>query len=98
MGLWEGDAPEVLFAGALGVPVSGPPICAYRATFLSRSAPANDLAVVEYGEQSVLFFLGLVHPLGVPTDGTADEATSIAFAISSVAPTTSFAPQLCSTW
>ena len=57
MGLWEGDAAPALCADAPGVPSSGHPTCPYHPTFLSRSAPADDQAVLEVGEHSVLFFL-----------------------------------------
>ena len=45
VGLWEGDAAQALFADAPEVPSSGPPMCPYHPTFLSRSPPAAVLAV-----------------------------------------------------
>ena len=38
-----------------------PPTCPFHPTFLSRPAPASDLAVIEVGEQCTLFFVGSVH-------------------------------------
>ena len=59
--LWEGDAVRALFADAPEAPSSGPPTCPYHPTFLSRSAPADVVAVLEVAEHLVLFFAGLVH-------------------------------------
>ena len=79
--------PKALFADAPGVPsVPPPPTCPYHPTFLSRSAPADTLAVLEVGEHSSVFFFCMVHQLEVLMDGTVDEATAINFAISTVAP------------
>ena len=86
MGLWEEDAPQALFADAAKVPSSGPPTCPYHPTFLSLSAPADALAVLEVAEHSVLFFAGMVHQLEVTKDGTVDEGEEINFAVSGVAP------------
>ena len=86
VGLWEGDAAEALFADAPEAPSSGPPTRPYHPTFLSRSAPADVLAVLEVAEHSVLFFAGLVHQLEVTKDGQVDESEAIHFAISGVAP------------
>ena len=44
---------------------AGPPTCPFHPTFLSRSAPASDLAIIEVGEQCMLFFVGSVHELEV---------------------------------
>ena len=81
--MWEGNAAQALFADAAGLPASGPPTCPYHPTFLTRSSPADDLAVPEAGEHSKLFFLGVVHQLEVVKDGTVDEVTPITFAICS---------------
>ena len=63
-----------------------PPTCPYHPTFLSWSAAANAAAVLEVGEHSVLFFIGVVHPLEVTKEASVDEAAYINFAISGVAP------------
>ena len=44
---------------------AGPPTCPFHPIFISRSAPASDLAVIEVGEQCMLFFVGSVHQLEV---------------------------------
>ena len=50
VGLWEGDAARALFADPPESVPAGPPTCPFHPTFLSRSAPASDLAVIEVGE------------------------------------------------
>ena len=50
LGLWEGDAAQALFAHPRESVPAGPPTCPFHPTFLSRSAPASDLAVIEVGE------------------------------------------------
>ena len=49
VGLWEGDAAQALFADAPEAVPAGLPTCPYHPTFLFRSAPATDLAVMEVG-------------------------------------------------
>ena len=61
VGLWEGDAAQALFADPPESVPAGPPTCPFHPTPLSRSAPASDLAVIEVGEQCMLFFVGSVH-------------------------------------
>ena len=63
--LWEGDAAQALFADPPESVPAGPPTCLFHASFLSRSAPASDLAVIEVGEQCMLFFVGSVHEIEV---------------------------------
>ena len=86
VGLWGGDAAEALFADAPEVVPSDPPTYPYHPTFLSWSAPADVLAVMEVAEHSVLFFAGLVHQVEVTKDGNIDAEQEIHFAISGVAP------------
>ena len=57
VGLWEGGAARALFADAPEAVPAGPPTCRFHPTFLSRSAPSSDLAVMEIAEQSMLFFV-----------------------------------------
>ena len=47
VGLWEGGVAEALFADAPEAVPASPPTCPFHPTFLSRSAPASDLAVIE---------------------------------------------------
>ena len=75
-----------MFAYTLGVLSSGLATRPYHPTFLFRCNPADDLAVLEVGEHSVLFFVGVVHQLEVMKDDTVDEVIPISFAISSVPP------------
>ena len=63
MGLWEGGAARALFADVPEAVPAGPPTCPFHPTFLSRSAPRSDLAVMEIAEQSMLFFVGSVHQI-----------------------------------
>ena len=65
VGLWEGGAAQALFADPPESVPAGPPTCPFHPTFLSRSAPASNLAVIEVGEQCMLFFVGRVHQLEV---------------------------------
>ena len=57
VGLWDGGAAQAVFADAPEAVPAGPPTCPYHPTFLSRSAPATGLAVMEIAEHAVLFFL-----------------------------------------
>ena len=66
--LWEGNAAQALLAHTPEVIPAAPPTCPYHTTFLSRSARATDLAVMEVAEHSVLFFVGLVHHIEI-TEG-----------------------------
>ena len=61
---------------------AGPPTCPFHPTFLSRSAPASDLAVIKVGEQCMLFFVGSVHQLEVCKGDNADAESEIHFAMS----------------
>ena len=63
-----------------------PPTYPYHPTFLSRSAPASDLAVIEVGEQCMLFFVGSVHQVKVCKEDNVDAEPEIHFAMSGVAP------------
>ena len=65
VGLWEGGVAQALFADASEAVPANPTPNPYHPTFLSRCAPATDLAVMEVAEHSVLFFVGLVHPLAL---------------------------------
>ena len=65
VGLWDGFAAQALFADAPeAVPVA-PPTCPFHPGFLSRSASSSDLDVMEMAEQSMLFFVGSVHPIEI---------------------------------
>ena len=86
VGLWEGDAAQALFADPPESVPAGPPTCPFHPTFLSRSAPASDLAVIEVGEQCMLFFVGSVHPLEVCKGDNADAESEIHFAMTGIAP------------
>ena len=65
---------------------AGPPTCTFHHTFLSRSAPASDLAVIEVREQCMLFFVGSVHQVEVCKGDNVDTESEIHFAMSGVAP------------
>ena len=86
VGLLEGDAAQALFADPPEAVPAGPPTCPFHPTFLSRSAPASDLAVIEVGEQCMLFFMGSVHQLEVCKGDNADAESEIHFAMSGAAP------------
>ena len=63
-----------------------PPMCPFQPTFLSRSAPASNLAVIEVGEQCMLFFVGSVHQLEVCKGENADAESEIHFPMTGIAP------------
>ena len=63
-----------------------PPARPFHPTFLSRSAPASDLAVIEVGEQCMLFFVVSVHQIEVCKGDNVDAESEIHFAMSGVAP------------
>ena len=86
VGLWEGDAAHALFADPPESVPAGPPTCPFHPTFLSRSAPASDLAVIEVGEQCTLFFVGSVHQLEVCEGDNVDAESEIHFAMTGIAP------------
>ena len=88
VGLWETGAAQALFADAPeAVPAPPPPPnCPFHPTFLSRSAPASDLAVLEVGEQCMLFFVGSVHHIQVCKGDNVDAESEIHLVISGVAP------------
>ena len=69
VGSWEGEAAQALFADPPQTLPASPPTCPFHPTFISRSAPASDLAVIEVGPQCMLFFLGSVHQLEVVKGG-----------------------------
>ena len=75
---------------------AGPPTCPFHPTFISRSAPASDLAVIEVGCQCMLFFVGSVHQLEVAKGGDVDAESEIHFALSGIAPRVG-RPR-CGTW
>ena len=52
-----------------------PPTCQYHATTTSRTAPADDLSVLETGDHAPVFFLGGVHQLKLVKDGAVDDDT-----------------------
>ena len=56
------------------------------AHIISRSAPPSDLAVIEVGEQCMLFFLGGVHQLEVCKGDNVDAESEIHFAMSGITP------------
>ena len=86
VGLWERDAAQALFADPAESVPAGPPTCPFHPTFLSRSAPASGLAVIEVGEQCMLFFVGSVHQLEVFKGDSADAESEITFAMTGLAP------------
>ena len=86
VGLWEGGAAQALLADAPVAVPAGPPTCPFHPTFLSRSAPASDLAVIEVGEQCLLFFVGSVHQIEVFKGGYVDAESELHFSMSDVAP------------
>ena len=65
---------------------AGPPTCPFYPTFLSWSAAASDLAVIEVGEQRTLFFVGSVHRLEVGKGDDAVAELEIHFAMTGIAP------------
>ena len=86
VGLWEGEAAQALFADPPESVLAGPPTCPFNPTCISRSAPASDLAVIEVGEQCMLFFVGSVHQLEVCKGGNVDAESEIHFAVTGSAP------------
>ena len=85
-GLWEGDAAQAPFADPPEAVPAGAPTCPFPPTFLSRLAPASDLAVIEVGEQCMLFFVVSVHQVEVRKGDNVDAESEIHFAMSGVAP------------
>ena len=83
---WEGDAAQALFADPPESLPAGPPTCPFHPTFLSRSAPASDLAVIKVGEQCMLFFVGSVHQIEVCKGDNAHAESEIHFAMTGIAP------------
>ena len=65
---------------------AGPPTCPCHPTFIFRSAPASDLAVIEVGEQCMLFLVGSVHHPEVCKGDNVDAESEIHFAMSGIAP------------
>ena len=86
VGLWEGDVPHALFADAPESVPAGPPTCHFHPSFLSRSAPVSDLAVIKVGEQCMLFFVGSVHQVEVCKGDNAYAESEIQFAMTGIAP------------
>ena len=86
VGWWQGDAAQALFANPPESVPAGPPTCPFHPTFLSRSAPVSDLAVIEVGEQCMLFFVGSVHQLEVCKGDNVDAESEIHFAMTCIAP------------
>ena len=65
-----------------GGPCPPPPTCPYHPTFLSCTAPATDLAMMEVAEHSGLFFVGDVHQIEICKGDNVDAESEIHFAIS----------------
>ena len=86
MGLLKGDAAQALFANPPESIPAGPPTYLFHPTLLSRSAPSSDLAVIEVGEQCMLFFVGSVHQIEVCKGDNADAESEIHFAMTGIAP------------
>ena len=63
-----------------------PPTCPDHPTFLPRSAPATDLALIEIAQYNVLFSVGTVHQIEICKGRNVDPESEIHFAISGVAP------------
>ena len=78
--------PGALFADPPESVPAGPPTCPFHPTFLSRSAPASDLAVIEVGEQCMLLFVGSVHQLEVCKGDNADAESETHFAMTGILP------------
>ena len=55
-------------------------------TFLSRTAPATDLAVMVVAQHSVLFFVGDVHQIEITKGDNVNAELEIQFDISGIAP------------
>ena len=82
VGLWEGGAAQALFADAPEAVQAGPPTCRpFHPTFLSRSAPSSDLAVMEVTEQCMLFFVGSVHQREICNGDNVNSEAEIHFAM-----------------
>ena len=86
VGLWEGGAARALFADAPEAVPAAPPTCPFHPTFLSRSAPSSDLAVMKIAEQSMLFFVGSVHLIEICKGDNVDAESEILLAMLGVAP------------
>ena len=86
VGLWEGRAAQALFADAPEAVLASPPTCPFQPTFLCRSAPSSNLAVLEIAEQGILFFVGNVHEMEICKGDNVDADSEIHFAMSGVAP------------
>ena len=84
MRLWEGDAAQALFADPPESVPAGPTTCRFHPTFLSWSAPAFDLAVIEVCEQCMLFFVRSVHQLEVCKGNNVDAESEIHFAMTGI--------------
>ena len=87
VGLWEGGAAQALFADAPEAVPAGPPSRPFHPTFLSRSAPSSNLAVIEVAEQCMLFFVGSVHQIQIEIckGDNVDAESEIHFDMSGVA-------------
>ena len=86
VGLSEGEAAQALFADPPQTVPAGSPTCPFYPTLIFRSTPASDLAVIEVGEQCMLFSVGSVHQLEVCKGHNVDAESEINFALSGIAP------------
>ena len=86
VGLWKGGAAQALFPDAPEAVPAGPPTCSFHPTFLSRSVPSSDLAVMEIAEQSMLLFVGSVPQIEICKGDNVDAESEIHFAMLGVAP------------
>ena len=75
---------------------AGCPTCPFHPNFISRSAPASDLAVIEVRPQCMLFFVGSVHQLEVAKGGDVDVESEIHFAFPALPPRVG--RPCCGTW
>ena len=89
VGLLEGEAAQALFADPPQTLPAGPPTCPFHPTFISRSAPASDLAVIEVGPQMSAVSTGLRMAMmasgqQVDVDSVAPDAPKVAAAMEEV--------------
>ena len=87
VGFWETlPKPSSRTPPTRSQPPPPPPTCPYHPTFLSPTAPATHLAVMEVAEHSVLFFVGDAQQIEITKEDNVNAESEIRFAISGVAP------------
>ena len=85
VGFREAGAAQALFANVPKAVPGGPRTCPFDPTFLSRSARSSDLATAEIAEQSMRFFVVILHPIEICKGDNVDAESEIHFATSGVA-------------